>query len=202
MSSETSSSENNSTSYKSKMENILPPSISKMERSLPNVPKMERSFAMVDSFMSERSHSQPGSPPASDIDHSRTSTPTSNGEPFTPLTNWAHLSLIKNQRNTLRSELKAQQIAGAQARASVATLRRMAFRLAVKISVKEKHIADVTKSLARSRKTNDVVSRSAEEKIQTLKESLLEEERKNQVILETLEKASMLTLQCMCLPSR
>lgn len=38
---------------------------------------------------------------------------------LTPITNWAHLSYIKNQRNNLRAELKAHQIAGAEAKQSV-----------------------------------------------------------------------------------
>jgi hypothetical protein len=117
--------------------------------------------------------------------------------PLAPLSNLAHLSLVKNQRNGLRTELKAQQIARAEARASLAVLRRLAFRLAINISMKEKHIADTTRNLASSRKHDYVAFRKAEGNIEKLKESLKEEERRNKEILQTLEKATKLTLQCM-----
>jgi hypothetical protein len=71
---------------------------------------------------------------------------------LTPITNWAHLSYIKNQRNTLRAELKIHQVAGAEAKQSVTSLRRMAFRMAVNISVKEKQIATSARNLVRSRR--------------------------------------------------
>lgn len=176
------------------MENILPPSIVKLERPLPQTPKMERSI--TDSFMLDRSYHTSPPPPTPELDESHASTPLPKNESFAPLTNMAHLSLVKHQRNTLRSELQAQKIAGAEAKASVAALRRLAFRLAVNISVKENQIANAVKNLASSRKKGYVASRDAEKRIEELKESLLEEERKNREILETLEKASKLTLQC------
>lgn len=114
----------------------------------------------------------------------------------TPITNWAHLSYIKNQRNNLRAELKAHQIAGAEAKQSVASLRRMAFRMAVNISVKEKQIATSARNLVRSRKDHYLNGRDAEKRIEELKRSLRIEEGRNREILETLERASMLTLQC------
>lgn len=172
------------------MENILPASISKLERPLQTTPKMERS--MTESFMLD--HSQ-----APDLSESQLSIPPVNDEEaLTPISNWVHLSFIKNQRNTLRSELKAQQVASAEARASIAALRRLAFRLAVNISVKEKQITVAAKSLAGSRKEGYVSSRNAEKRIEALKQSLKEEERRNREILEALERASKLTLQCMC----
>jgi hypothetical protein len=115
---------------------------------------------------------------------------------LTPITNWAHLSYIKNQRNNLRTELKAHQIAGAEAKQSVASLRRMAFRMAVNISVKEKQVATSARNLVRSRKSHYLDGKDAEKRVEELKRSLRIEEGRNKEILEALEKASMLTLQC------
>jgi hypothetical protein len=115
---------------------------------------------------------------------------------LTPITNWAHLSYIKSQRNNLRAELKAHQIAGAEARQSVASLRRMAFRMAVNISVKEKQIATSARNLVKSRKNHYLDGKDAEKRIEELRRSLRIEEGRNKEILEALERASMLTLQC------
>lgn len=115
---------------------------------------------------------------------------------LTPITNWAHLSYIKNQRNSLRAELKAHQVAGAEAKQSVSSLRRMAFRMAVNISVKEKQIATSARNLVRSRKSHYLDGKGAEKRVEDLKRSLRIEEGRNKEILEALERASMLTLQC------
>lgn len=115
---------------------------------------------------------------------------------LTPITNWAHLSYIKNQRNNLRAELKAHQVAGAEAKQSVTSLRRMAFRMAVNISVKEKQIATSARNLVRSRKSHYLDGRDAEKRVEELKRSLRIEEGRNMEILEAMERASMLTLQC------
>jgi predicted nucleic acid-binding Zn-ribbon protein len=88
--------------------------------------------------------------------------------------------------------LKSERIATAEAKASVAALRRLAFRLAVSISVKENRIANAARQLASSRKHDYV----AEKKIQALQESLQEEERRSRDILQTLERASALAVQC------
>lgn len=117
-------------------------------------------------------------------------------EALTPITNWAHLNYIKSQRNSLREDLKAHQIAGAEAKRSVASLRRLAFRMAVNISVKEKQIATSARNLARSRKSNYLEGRDAEQRVEELKRALRIEEGRNREILEALERASMLTLQC------
>lgn len=115
---------------------------------------------------------------------------------LTPITNWAHLSYIKSQRNNLRAELKAHEIAGAEAKQSVTSLRRMAFRMAVNISVKEKQIATSARNLVRSRKSHYLDGKDAEKRVEELKRSLRIEEGRNRDILEALERASMLTLQC------
>ena len=115
---------------------------------------------------------------------------------LTPITNWAHLSWVKSQRNSLRTELKAHQIAGAEAKQSVTSLRRMAFRMAVNISVKEKQIATSARNLVRSRKSHYLDGKDADNRIEELKRSLRIEEGRNKEILEALERASMLTLQC------
>lgn len=181
--------------HASGMENILPPSISKLERPLPATPRMTQS--MSDSFMLEHGYPRPQSPQTPDTSKSAApQAPPKDVLPPATLSNWAHLSLIKNQRNSLQTELKAHQVAGAEARASVAALRRLAFRLAVNISVKEKKIATATKELAGSRKNDYLASRNAEKRIEKLTRSLKEEERRNREILETLERASKLTLEC------
>jgi len=183
--------------FTASMENILPPSVTERKKPLAPTPRMERSVAsMSDSFMLEYSHhvEQTPAPQAEDSGPSAT---TINDATLAPLANLAHLSLIKNQRNSLRSELQVQRVAGAQAKASVASLRRLALRLAVNISVKERQIATAAQTLATSRKSDYIATRNAEKRIETLMESLKEEELKNREILESLERASMLTLECM-----
>lgn len=184
------------------LENVLPVSMYRQDRSKSrsrpsaathmerSTPSMESSF-MLDHWGSQ-SHTLEGSSTPSD--HASSS---KDGDKLTPITNWAHLSYIKNQRNNLRAELKAHQIAGAEAKQSVASLRRMAFRMAVNISVKEKQIATSARNLVRSRKSHYLDGRDAEKRIEELKRSLRIEEGRNKEILEALERASMLTLQCM-----
>ena len=83
-----------------------------------------------------------------------------------------------------------------EAKQSVTSLRRMAFRMAVNISVKEKQIATSARNLVRSRKSHYLDGRDAEKRVEELKRSLRIEEGRNKEILEALERASMLTLQC------
>lgn len=122
--------------------------------------------------------------------------PPKDGQGLTPISNWAHLTYLKNQRNDLRGELKAHQIAGAEARRSMTSLRRLAFRMAVNISVKETQIATSARSLANTRKSNYLQGKDAEKRIRELRRALGAEEERNKEILEALERASALTLQC------
>jgi hypothetical protein len=154
---------------------------------------------MTDSFMLEHwgpsSSKSPSSPPH---DGGDTVDVPSAKEADAPaiIANWAHLSYMKNQRNTLRAELKAHQIAGAEAKQSVTSLRRLAFRMAVNISVKEKQIATTARNLAKSRAGNYLQGKDAQKRIEELNRALCIEEGRNKEILEALERASMLTLQC------
>lgn len=183
------------------LENILPVNMNGRDRSKSRTrpsatPHMERSTSsMESSFMLDHWGSQ-----SQTIDGSSTpndyASSSKDGDQLTPITNWAHLSYVKNQRNNLRAELKAHQIAGAEAKQSVASLRRMAFRMAVNISVKEKQIATSARNLVRSRKSHYLDGRDAEKRIEELRRSLRIEEGRNKEILEALERASMLTLQC------
>lgn len=183
------------------LENILPVSMNHRERSKSRqrpsgTSPMERSISsMESSFMLDHwgSQSQTLVGTSSPDGHASSS---KDEDKLTPISNWAHLSYIKNQRNNLRAELKAHQIAGAEAKQSVASLRRMAFRMAVNISVKEKQIATSARNLARSRKSHYLDGKAAEKRVEELKRSLRIEEGRNKEILEALEKASMLTLQC------
>jgi hypothetical protein len=117
-------------------------------------------------------------------------------EDITPISNWAHLTYMKSQRNSLRAELKAQQLAGVEAKRSVASLRRLAFRMAVNISAKERQIANSARNLAKSRKSHYMEGKDAEKRVEALKRALRMEEGRNKEILEALERASMLTLEC------
>jgi hypothetical protein len=117
---------------------------------------------------------------------------------LTPISNWAHLNYMKTQRNTLRAQLKAHQVAGADAKRSVASLRRLALRMAVNISVKERQIATTARNLATSRKSSYLEGKDAEKRVEELRRALRVEEGRNKEILEALERASMLTLQCEC----
>ena len=177
------------------VENIAPNGFSRMERPL-STPLMERSTSMTESFILEHiKHQGPGTPGA-DADDSHPGTPHMKEDGLTPISNWAHLSFIKNQRNHLRAELKAHQVAGAEAKQSITSLRRLAFRMAVNISVKERQIATTARNLTSSRKKHYLSTRDAERRIEELSKNLEEEEYRNKDILECLEKASRLTLQC------
>jgi hypothetical protein len=162
---------------------------------------MERSMlSMENSFMLDHWASQSQSQSQSqtlDTGADLEASSSNDTDKLTPISNWAHLSYMKNQRNTLRAELKAHQIAGAEAKQSVASLRRLAFRMAVNISVKEKQIATSARNLVRSRKDHYLEGKDAQKRIDELKRALSVEEGRNKEILEALERASMLTLQCM-----
>jgi hypothetical protein len=183
------------------LENILPVSMNKRNRSKSRqrptgTSPMERSISsMESSFMLDHWGSQSQTLNETSTPDGHASSSKDDGK-LTPISNWAHLSYIKNQRNNLRVELKAHQIAGAEAKQSVASLRRMAFRMAVNISVKEKQIATSARNLVRSRKGHYLDGKDAEKRVEELKRSLRIEEGRNKEILEALEKASLLTLQC------
>jgi hypothetical protein len=179
---------------RSTVEHLLPPNISRQRSYRPPVrppasPNMERSItSMADSFLDYWG----GGTRNPDIDHGA----TPEKDDVTPISNWAHLTYMKSQRNTLREELKAHRLAGMEAKKSVASLRRLAFRMAVNISVKERQIAASARNLAKSRKANYMDGKDAEKRVEALKRSLRMEEGRNKEILEALERASMLTLQC------
>ncbi|KAF1971546.1 hypothetical protein BU23DRAFT_175627 [Bimuria novae-zelandiae CBS 107.79] len=176
-------------------ENTIPSNLLKRDLSASSTPRIERTISMTESFILEHlKHINPQSPP-SELDDSHLSSPQKKEEGFAPISNWAHLSYLKNQRNQLRTQLKVHQAAGAEAKQSISSLRRLAFRMAVNISVKEKQIASTARNLANSRKKNYLSTRDAEMRIEQLTKSLKEEEFRNQDILGCLEKASMLTLQ-------
>ncbi len=148
---------------------------------------------MTDSFMLD--HWGTASRPSLSRQESEAQNPE-NDDTLTPITNWAHLSYIKNQRHGLRNELKAHQVAEAQAKQSVSSLRRLAFRMVVNISVKEKRIANTARNLASSHGSFYLKEKDTEKRIESLKRALSLEEGKNEQILEALERASSLTLQC------
>lgn len=154
-------------------------------------------MSMTDSFIMEHLKHHGGSQtPVTNAQDSHPASPRTKDEHFAPISNWAQLSFIKNQRNHLRAEVKAHQLAGVEAKQNISSLRRLALRMAVNISVKEKQIAKTARNLAASRKNNYIYGRDAEKRIEQLTRSLKEEEFRNRDILESLEKASMLTLQC------
>lgn len=156
-----------------------------------SVSSMSGSF-MLDHWGRSSSHA-----PRPDQDGQDAQSPHSNDDDAPHvIANWAHLSYLKTQRNTLRAELKAHQIAGAEAKRSVSSLRRLAFRMAVNISVKEKQIATTARSLAKSRTNHYLESKDAQKRVEQLQRALRVEESRNKEILEALERASMLTLQC------
>lgn len=179
---------------RSAVENLLPAGIVRRSSARPPAtPHMERSISsMADSFTDYWGVCARNP----DADGSKTPEPPVKEDELKPISNWAHLTYMKNQRNNLRAELKAHQIAGAEAKRSVASLRRLAFRMAVNISAKERQIATSARNLANSRKSRYVEGRDAEKRVEALKRALRVEEGRNREILEALERASMLTLQC------
>jgi hypothetical protein len=74
--------------------------------------------------------------------------------------------------------------------------------MAVNISVKEKQIATTARNLAKSRTSNYLESKDTQKRVDELKRALRVEEGRNKEILEALERASMLTLQCKYAASR
>lgn len=179
-------------------ENSIPSALLNRDRSASSNPttRIERTVSVTESFILE--HLKYASPqsPTSEHDDSHPETPQKKEETFAPISNWAHLSYLKNQRNQLRTQLKVHQVAGAEAKQSISSLRRLALRMAINISVKEKQIANTARNLASSRKKSYLSTRDAEKRIEHLTKSLREEEFRNNDILECLEKVSMLTLQC------
>ena len=177
------------------VENLLPAGIVRRGRSRPPpTPHLERSVSsMADSFVDYWGVCNRHPP---ETDGMATPDLNTKEDGLTPISNWAHLNYMKTQRNTLRTELKAHQVAGAEAKRSVASLRRLAFRMAVNISVKERQIATSARNLANSRKSTYLEGRDAEKRVEGLKRALRVEEGRNKEILEALERASMLTFQC------
>ena len=185
------------------LENILPASITTRSRSRSRTrpsatPQLERSISsMTDSFVFENRVSSSRPVPSGSSSRSSSKPPPSQKDDgLTPISNWAHLSYIKSQRNALRGELRAHQVADIETRRSLASLRQLAFRMAVNVTVKEKRIAATAKNLVKSRKNHYLEGKDAENRIGDLKRALRVEEGRNQEILEALERASTLTLRC------
>ena len=177
-------------------ENAIPSSPLTRDRSASATLEVERTMSMTDSFILEHlKHADPQSP-MSELDDSHHNTPRKDKATFAPISNWAQLSYLKNQRNQLRTELQLHQVADTEAKHSISSLRRLAFRMAANISIKEKQIANTARNLASSRKKNYLSTCDTERRIAELSKSLQEEEFRNKDILECLERASMLTLQC------
>lgn len=184
--------------FRPSRENTIPSALLRRDRSASAKPKVERTMSMTDSFILEHLRQTGHQSPPSELDDESPGSPRKDKESFAPISNWAHLSYLKNQRNQLRTQIKVHQVAGAEAKQSISSLRRLAFRMAVNISVKEKQIANTARNLASSRKKSYLSTQDTERKIAELSRSLEEEEARNRDILECLEKASMLTLQCIC----
>ncbi|EKG21049.1 Prefoldin [Macrophomina phaseolina MS6] len=107
----------------------------------------------------------------------------------------SHLALVKGQRDTIRTQLRATQAATQEAQQSVSSLRKLAFRLAVRISVKEAKVAQAARSLANSRRHDYVHSRKHEGRIAQLQATLTRHEQRNRELLHNLEQAAQLTIQ-------
>lgn len=114
------------------------------------------------------------------------------------LSDLSHLALVKGQRDTIRTQLRATQAATQEAQQSVSSLRKLAFRLAVRISVKEAKVAQAARSLANSRRHDYVHSRKHEGRIAQLQATLTRHEQRNRELLHNLEQAAQLTIQCTC----
>jgi len=74
--------------------------------------------------------------------------------------------------------------------------------MAVNISVKEKQITNTARNLAKSRTNHYLEGKDAQKRVEELKRALKIEEGRNKEILEALERASMLTLECECVEIR
>ncbi|KAL1626400.1 hypothetical protein SLS56_006898 [Neofusicoccum ribis] len=138
--------------------------------------------------------------PAPTRQHTASSTTSSRREatrdaPPAKVSEISHLALVKGQRDTVRTQLRATQQATAEAQQSVSSLRKLAFRLAVRISVKEAKVAQAARSLANSRRHDYVHSRKHEGRIAQLQATLTRHEQRNRELLHNLEQAAQLTIQ-------
>ncbi|KAF2141348.1 uncharacterized protein K452DRAFT_318985 [Aplosporella prunicola CBS 121167] len=105
-----------------------------------------------------------------------------------------HLGLVKGQRDGYRSELKLHESAAVQTKQHVSALRKLAFRLAVNISLKETKIAQSARTLAQSRNNSYIHSRKHESRIAELQKTLALHEQRNKDLLKNLEQAAQLTI--------
>ncbi|KAF2090029.1 hypothetical protein K490DRAFT_62903 [Saccharata proteae CBS 121410] len=117
-----------------------------------------------------------------------------NGSPS--VSTLGQVGLIKSQRDGLGFELKAQQAANAEAKQSVSSLRKLAFRLAVRISVKEAKVAQSARSLAQSRASSYLNIREHSSRITELQATLVRHQDRNREVTERLEHAALLAKQC------
>lgn len=180
------------------LEHVLGKASKAQSRTRPGpTPHLERSISsissMSESFMLDHRGSYRSSAPDNDVPNLLA---TAEDDALTPISNWAHLKYIKTQRNTLRAELKTQYLAGLDTKRSVTSLRRLALRMAINIAVKERQIATSAQNLSKSREGSYLEGKDAERRLEGLKRALRVEEGRNEAILEALERASKLTLQC------
>jgi cell division protein FtsB len=118
--------------------------------------------------------------------------------PVPSISNIGSLGLVRGQRNVLQSQLKVQQTATIEAKRSVSSLRKLALRLAVHISVKEARLASHARALAQSRLSQYVVQRNQQDQIDKLAAALQETEQQAQQLLEGLTKVAPLPLAPAC----
>jgi DNA repair exonuclease SbcCD ATPase subunit len=81
--------------------------------------------------------------------------------PESPLSSIGHLGLVRGQRNALRAELRSHEEAAVQAKQSISSLRKLALRLAVRISVKEARISTHARLLAQARMEKYLAERNS-----------------------------------------
>lgn len=117
------------------------------------------------------------------------------GNPRFPVSNWAHLQVLKRQRNSLRDELGLQLLANEDINQSAATLRRLSLRLAASVAVKNKKVVDQANSIKGLRKKDYIDGRDQQKKLEQVVSDMLKVEQLSRDIIDEWDLAADRTLR-------
>jgi len=99
-----------------------------------------------------------------------------------------HVGLLKHQREALRHQLQQQYLVNKKQAQSSSTLRKLALRLSVQISLREARLKNLAEALSRSRLTQYLSERDYDANVKQLLEVLKTYERHGEDIIRALDE--------------
>lgn len=113
-----------------------------------------------------------------------------------------HVGLLKHQREALRNQLQQQYLVNGKQQQAASSLRKLALRLSVQISVREARLKSHTEALSRSRLAQYLNERYHDSTLQQLLAVLKSYEDQGEDLLQALDNGAPDTSKSTPLPPR